>query len=126
MDVFLPVGIKWELIGHPFESLRVCYVNRLISTGFHVDGFRPFETPVEIQSASFLQTPQSKYTCLGFGGLTQGLAGARGVLVVGSRCVGCLEADFRSIFSMKMDFAGVAAQENMFSATLIEAEGGSH
>lgn len=79
------------------------------------------ETPVEIQSASFLQTPPSKYTCLGFLGITQVLARAGAGLVVCSRWMRCLEnlsegileANFRymlregTLVTLKKDFAGV-------------------
>lgn len=39
--------------------LHVCYVNRRISPGFSGDVYVS-QTPVEIQSASFLQTRQAK------------------------------------------------------------------
>lgn len=70
---------------------RVCYVNRLISAGFDVDVFVSFKLLWKSNLLPFCKTPRSKYPCLGFVGITQGLARTREVLVDGSRWMGCLE-----------------------------------
>lgn len=62
--------------------MHVCHVNRPVSADFSVDVFFSlgFKTRAEIQPASSLRTPRSKYTCLGFVWITRGLARARAVL----------------------------------------------
>lgn len=113
--------------------MHVCHVNRPVSADFSVDVFFSlgFKTRAEIQPASSLRTPRSKYTCLGFVWITRGLARARAVLEDRSRWMCSLETSARwvsgsqfwvyltCISPMQIDFAGVSQKRPLIPSYAI-------